>query len=80
MCVGCLFIASTVYAQITLLEVVAFGIAGDNGAALVDALENAIGQVCGLKLSSVTLISMSEVTKVNTITIEQDFTLTIFEL
>lgn len=49
-------------AQVVLREVVATGNGGDPAKATVDALENAIAQVGGMKLSTSTSLSMSEVT------------------
>jgi curli biogenesis system outer membrane secretion channel CsgG len=65
--------APAVHAQIVYREVVATGNGGDPSAAMVDAIENAIGQVGGMKMSSATSMSMSEVTRGNTTTLEQDF-------
>ncbi|NBO14447.1 MAG: hypothetical protein EBV20_04850 [Betaproteobacteria bacterium] len=61
------------HAQIVYREVVATGNGGDPSAAMIDAIENAIGQVGGMKLSSATTMSMSEVTKGGNTTLEQDF-------
>ena len=61
------------HSQIVYREVVATGNGGDPSAAMVDAIENAIGQVGGMKMSSATSMSMSEVTRGNTTTLEQDF-------
>jgi len=60
-------------AQVVYREVVATGNGGDPSAAMIDAIENAIGQVGGMKLSSATTMSMSEVTKGGNTTLEQDF-------
>jgi len=65
--------APAVHAQIVYREVVATGNGGDPSAAMVDAIENAIGQVGGMKMSSATSMSMSEMTRGNTTTLEQDF-------
>ena len=62
-----------VLAQIVYSEVVAMGNGGDPSAAIVDAIENAIGQVGGMKMSSATSMAMSEATRGNTTTLEQDF-------
>jgi curli biogenesis system outer membrane secretion channel CsgG len=69
----CAVLASAAHAQIVYREVVASGNGGDPSAALVDAIENAIGQVGGMKMSSATSMSMSEMTRGNTTTLEQDF-------
>lgn len=69
---GCLWSFSA-HSQIVYREVVATGNGGDPSAAMVDAIENAIGQVGGMKMSSATSMSMSEVTRGNTTTLEQDF-------
>ncbi|MGB4194904.1 MAG: CsgG/HfaB family protein [Limnohabitans sp.] len=61
------------HAQIVYREVVATGNGGDPSAAMIDAIENAIGQVGGMKMSSATSMSMSEVTRGNSTTLEQDF-------
>jgi curli biogenesis system outer membrane secretion channel CsgG len=65
--------APAVYAQIVYREVVATGNGGDVSAATIDAIENAIGQVGGMKMSSATSMSMSEVTRGNNTTLEQEF-------
>ena len=62
-----------VLAQIVYREVVAMGNGGDPSAAMVDAIESAIGQVGGMKMSSATSMAMSEATRGNTTTLEQDF-------
>ena len=59
--------------QILYREVIAMGHGGDPSSATIDALENAIGQVGGMKLSSAATMSMSEVSKGDATTIEQEF-------
>lgn len=59
--------------QIIYREVIATGNGGDSSAAMIDAIEMAISQVGGMKLSSATTMSMSEVTKGGATTLEQDF-------
>ena len=49
--------------QIVMREVTATGNGGDVSSATIDAIENAIGQVGGMKISTATSLSMSEVTK-----------------
>lgn len=65
--------ATGVHAQIVYREVLATGNGGDPSAAMIDAIENAISQVGGMKMSSATSMSMSEVTRGNSTTLEQDF-------
>jgi len=60
-------------AQIVYREVVATGHGGDSSAATVDAVENAIGQVGGMRISTATSLSMSEVTRGDTTAFAQDF-------
>ncbi len=59
--------------QIIYREVIATGNGGDPSSAMIDAIEMAISQVGGMKLSSATTMSMSEVTKGGATTLEQDF-------
>jgi hypothetical protein len=54
-------------------EVVATGNGGDPSKATIDAIENAISQVGGMRISTATSLSMSEVTKGGTTTIEENF-------
>jgi hypothetical protein len=61
------------HAQIVLREVIATGNGGDPGKATVDAIENAIAQVGGMRISTATSLSMSEVTKGGNTTIEENF-------
>lgn len=65
--------APTVHAEIVYREVVAVGNGGDPSSATVDAIENAIAQVGGMKISTATSLSMSEVTKGNTTSFEESF-------
>lgn len=60
-------------AQVVLRDVVATGSGGDAAKATVDALENAIAQVGGMRLSTSTSLSMSEVTKAGTTTFDEQF-------
>ena len=64
---------SSVSAQIVMREVVATGNGGDPSKATIDAIENAISQVGGMRISTATSLSMSEVTKGGTTTIEENF-------
>ena len=64
---------SSVSAQIVMREVVATGNGGDPSKATIDAIENAIAQVGGMRISTATSLSMSEVTKGGTTTIEENF-------
>ena len=64
---------SSVSAQIVMREVVAIGNGGDPSKATIDAIENAIAQVGGMRISTATSLSMSEVTKGGTTTIEENF-------
>lgn len=60
-------------AQIVFREVVATGNGGDPSKATIDAIENAISQVGGMRISTATSLSMSEVTKGGTTSIEESF-------
>ena len=64
---------SSVSAQIIMREVVATGNGGDPSKATIDAIENAISQVGGMRISTATSLSMSEVTKGGATTIEENF-------
>ena len=64
---------SSVSAQIVMREVVATGNGGDPSKATIDAIENAISQVGGMRISTATSLSMSEVTKGGATTIEENF-------
>jgi len=59
--------------QIVMREVTATGNGGDVSSATIDAIENAIGQVGGMKISAATSLSLSEVTKGDKTTIEENF-------
>ena len=59
--------------QIVMREVTATGNGGDISSATIDAIENAIGQVGGMKISTATSLSMSEVTKGDKTTFEESF-------
>lgn len=63
----------TAHAQIVMREVVSTGNGGDPSKATIDAIENAIAQVGGMRISTATSLSMSEVTKDNNTTIEENF-------
>ena len=67
------FCCSVGYAQIVFREVVATGNGGDPSKATIDAIENAISQVGGMRISTATSLSMSEVTKGGATTIEENF-------
>ena len=60
-------------AQVVMREVVATGNGGDMAKATVDALENAIAQVGGMRLSTSTSLTMSEVTSGGTTTFDEQF-------
>ena len=64
---------SSVSAQIVMREVVATGNGGDPSKATIDAIENAISQVGGMRISTATSLSMIEVTKGGATTIEENF-------
>ena len=59
--------------QIVMREVTATGNGGDVSSATIDAIENAIGQVGGMKISTATSLSMSEVTKGDKTTFDESF-------
>lgn len=61
------------HAQVVLREVIATGSGGDTARATVDALENAIAQVGGMKLSTSSSLTMSEVTSGGTTTFDEKF-------
>lgn len=65
--------ALSAQAQIIYREVIATGNGGDPSAAIIDAIEIAIGQAGGMKLSSAISMSMSEVTHGGNTTLEQNF-------
>ena len=62
-----------VQAEIVFREVVATGNGGDPSSATIDAIENAISQVGGMRLSTATSLSMSEVTRNGTTSFEENF-------
>lgn len=64
---------STSNAQIVMREVIATGNGGDPSKATVDAIENAISQVGGMRISTATSFSMSEATTGSTTVIEERF-------
>ena len=59
--------------QIVMREVTATGNGGDISSATIDAIENAIGQVGGMKISTASSLSMSEVSKGDNSTFEKTF-------
>lgn len=61
------------HSQIVIREVIATGNGGDPSKATIDAIENAIAQVGGMRISTATSLSMSEVTKGGSTTIEENF-------
>ena len=64
---------SFAHSQIVLREVIATGNGGDPSKATIDAIENAIAQVGGMRISTATSLSMSEVTKGGSTTFEENF-------
>ena len=60
-------------AQILMREVVATGNGGDVSRATVDAIENAISQVGGMKISTATSLSMSEISTNSGTKFEENF-------
>jgi TolB-like protein len=58
--------------QIVMREVTATGNGGDISSATIDAIENAIGQVGGMKISTASSLSMSEISKGDKTTFEKD--------
>ena len=69
---GALFCVSS-QAQIVMREVISTGNGGDTSKATIDAIENAISQVGGMRISTATSLSMSEVTKDGNTAIEEKF-------
>jgi hypothetical protein len=61
------------HSQIVIREVIATGNGGDPSKATIDAIENAIAQVGGMRISTATSLSMSEVTKGGSTTFEENF-------
>ncbi len=59
--------------QIIMSEVTATGNGGDISSATIDAIENAIGQVGGMKISTATSLSISQVTKGDKTTFDENF-------
>jgi TolB-like protein len=70
--VGAMLCASA-QGQIIMREVISDGNGGDASKATIDAIENAIAQVGGMRISTATSLSMSEVTKGSATTIEENF-------
>ena len=66
-------VAQSAHAQIVLREVVATGNGGDVSRATVDAIENAISQVGGMKISTATSLSMSEISTNSGTKFEENF-------
>ncbi len=64
---------STAQAQIVYHEVVGSGNGADISAATVDALENAIAQVGGTRISASTSMSLKESVKGDSVTVDQSF-------
>jgi curli biogenesis system outer membrane secretion channel CsgG len=60
-------------AQVVLRQVIATGSGGDPARATVDALENAIAQVGGMRLSTISSLTMSEATSGGTTTFDEKF-------
>jgi len=69
----CTVLCATANAQIIMREIIATGNGGDPSKATIDAIENAIAQVGGMRISTATSLSMSEVTKGDATTIEENF-------
>jgi curli biogenesis system outer membrane secretion channel CsgG len=69
---GAMFCVSS-QAQIVMREVISTGNGGDTSKATIDAIENAISQVGGMRVSTATSLSMSEVTKDGNTAIEEKF-------
>lgn len=66
-------VAQNLHAQIVMREVVATGNGGDVSRATVDAIENAISQVGGMKISTATSLSMSEISTNSGTKFEENF-------
>jgi len=66
-------LAAGAQAQIVYREVLAQGNGGDPAKATIDAIENAIAQVGGMKISTATSLSMSEVTQGNQTQFQESF-------
>lgn len=66
-------LAGAAQSQIVYREVVATGNGGDESKATIDAIENAIAQVGGMKISTATSLSMSEVTQGDQTRYEENF-------
>ncbi len=73
LCSGLALFQPAAQAQVVMREVVATGNGGDISKATVDALENAIAQVGGMRLSTSTSLTMSEVTSGGTTTFDERF-------
>jgi curli biogenesis system outer membrane secretion channel CsgG len=72
-CLGLGALPAFSQSQIIMREVTATGNGADMSSATIDAIENAIGQVGGMKISAATSMSMSEVTKGDKTTFEENF-------
>ncbi len=72
-CLGVVLCMAAQAQQIVMREVIATGNGGDPSKATIDAIENAIAQVGGMRISTATSLSMSEVTKGGSTTIEENF-------
>ena len=66
-------LGQAVFAQIIYREVIAVGNAGDPAAATVDAIENAIAQVGGMKLSTSTSLTMRQTVEGDKVKVSEDF-------
>jgi len=66
-------LAAGAQAQVVFREVLATGNGGDPSKATLDAIENAIAQVGGMKVSTATSLSMSEVTQGDQTRFEEHF-------
>jgi len=66
-------VTQNLHAQIVMREVVATGNGGDVSRATVDAIENAISQVGGMKISTATSLSMSEISTNSGTKFEENF-------
>ena len=66
-------LSQSVFAQIIYREIIAVGNAGDPAAATVDAIENAIAQVGGMKLSTSTSLTMRQTVEGDKVKVSEDF-------
>jgi hypothetical protein len=70
-CLSCLSVHAQT--QIIFREIIATGNGGDISSATIDAIENAIGQVGGMKISATTSLSLSEVPRNGSTNFEESF-------